>query len=84
MAIDATQSVVKVIQDGATGGCGHYFTSSGGIFAYAIQYEGTAGFQPNQFSISRFNRSTGAFIDIPFYINATTGRVHTALPVLSP
>ena len=72
------------IQQSSTGGVSLNMANSAGVTGYSWQYEGTAGFQPQQFSLSRFNRTTGAFIDIPLYINATTGRVHTALPVLSP
>jgi len=76
--------VNSFLQGSATLGVSLSFETNTSIVAYAIQFEGTAGFQPGQFSISRFNRTTGAFIDIPLYINASTGRVHTALPVLSP
>ncbi len=72
------------LQGSATLGVSLSLESNTSIIGYSIDYEGTAGFQPGQFSISRFNRTTGAFIDIPFYIDAATGRVHTALPVLSP
>lgn len=76
-------SELNIFQNGATGGVTINFMNSAGIVAWAIQYEGTAGFQPQQFSFSRFNATTGAFIDIPFYI-ATNGRVHSLLPILTP
>ena len=76
-------SELDILQNGAAGGVIINFKNSAGVTAWAIQYEGTGGFQPQQFSFSRFNPTTGAFIDIPLYI-ATDGRVHTALPVLSP
>jgi len=79
-----TGGLVQMDQTSAAGGIDLQWRNSAGLIGYSWQYEGTSGFQPGQFSLSRFNRATGAFIDIPLYINATTGRVHTALPVLSP
>ena len=72
------------LQATATGGVSLSLETNTSIIAYSIDFEGTAGFQPGQFSISRFNRTTGAFIDIPLYINASTGRVHSKLPILTP
>lgn len=79
-----TGGLVQMDQTSAAGGIDLQWRNSAGLPAYSWQYEGTGGFQPGQFSLSRFNRTTGAFIDIPLYINATTGRVHSLLPILSP
>ena len=72
------------LQGSATLGLSLSLESNTSIIAYSIDYEGTSGFQPGQLSFSRFNRTTGVFIDIPLYINATTGRVHSKLPILTP
>ena len=79
-----TGGLVQMDQTSAAGGIDLQWRNSAGLPAYSWQYEGTGGFQPGQFSLSRFNRTTGAFIDIPLYINATTGRVHSKLPILTP
>jgi len=78
-----TGGLVEIQQTSATGNIALNFKNSAGLTAWAITYEGTAGFQPRQLTFSRFNPDTGAFLDNPFYI-ATNGRVHSLLPILTP